>query len=148
MRLERDDTTMRWDDVAGLFVLVGWSERSADELRHAFGRSSFKVFAYEADELVGVARTVDDGRYYATIVDVLVKPSHQGRGIGRALVLDLQTRLSGFLQVTLTAAAEVRPFYEQLGWRRQTSALLLPRSQEQASLNCEPTSTSNRATGG
>jgi aralkylamine N-acetyltransferase len=127
MRLERDDAAVRWDEVAALFVLVGWSERSADELRAAFGHSSFKVFAYEGDELIGVARSVDDGRYYATIVDVLVKPSHQGHGVGRAMLLDLQGRLQGFLQVTLTASAEVRPFYERLGWTRHLDALLLPR---------------------
>lgn len=127
MRLERDDAAVSWDEVAALFVLVGWSERSADELRAAFGRSRFKVFAYEEDELIGVARSVDDGRYYATIVDVLVKPSQQGRGVGRAMLLDLQGRLQGFWQVTLTASAEVRPFYERLGWRPHLDALLLPR---------------------
>lgn len=143
MRLERDDAAVCWDEVAALFVLVGWSERSAEQLKAASGRSTFKVFAYEGDELIGVARTVDDGQYYASIVDVLVKPSYQGRGIGRALVLDLQERLRDFLQVSLTAAADVRPFYEQLGWRRQTSALLLPRSAEQEASNCEEPRTSD-----
>jgi GNAT superfamily N-acetyltransferase len=93
-------------------------------------------FAFEGSELVGVGRTIDDGRFYATVVDVVVRPPYQHRGIGRAIVEDLQSRMKGFLVVTLTAAPDVQPFYHRLGWRTQSTAMILPRSEEQARLNC------------
>jgi GNAT superfamily N-acetyltransferase len=122
--------------VADLFASVGWGGREPDDVRVAFSRSTFKAFAYDGEELVGLGRAIDDGKFYATIVDVVVQPAYQRRGVGRAIVEDLQSRLSGFLLVTLTAAPEVQPFYARLGWRKQTTGMIRPRSTEQARLNC------------
>ena len=80
----------------------------------SFERSTFKAFAFEGDELVGFGRTVDDGRFYAILADVVVAPAWQRRGVGTAIVQDLQSRLKGFRMVTLTATPEVQPFYG--GW--------------------------------
>jgi GNAT superfamily N-acetyltransferase len=136
MRIERDDKAISWEQVASLFQAVGWGRRDPDDVRTAFARSTFKAFAFEGEELAGFGRTIDDGRYYATVVDVVVSPNHQRKGIGRAIVNDLQSRLNGFLVVTLTAAPDVQPFYQKLGWRHQSTAMIRPRSKEQARLNC------------
>jgi len=136
MRIERDDSAISWDDVVGLFRAVGWGDRRPEDVATAFARSTFKAFVFEGSELVGFGRTIDDGRFYATVVDVVVAPAHQRQGVGRAIVEDLQSRLHGFLVVTLTAAPPVQPFYRRLGWRPQTTAMLRPRSEEQARLNC------------
>jgi len=124
MRIERDDAGIAWTEVAALFAAVGWTARRPDDLREAFGLSSFKAFAFEGDELLGFGRTIDDRRFYATVVDVIVSPAHQRRGIGRAIVQDLQARLQGFLTVTLTANPDVQPFYEKLGWRNSGTGLI------------------------
>jgi GNAT superfamily N-acetyltransferase len=136
MRIEQNDGAVSWEQVAGLFRAVGWGERDPNDVRAAFARCTFKAFAFEGNELVGFGRTVDDGQFYATVVDVVVSPAHQRKGIGRAIVEDIQSRLQGFLVVTLTAAPDVQPFYRQLGWRNQTTAMIRPRSKEQARLNC------------
>lgn len=137
MHIEHDDAAVSWPEVSALFTAVGWGERDPDEVRASFERSTFKAFAFDGGRLVGFGRTIDDGRYYATIVDVVVAPSHQRRGVGTAIVEDLRARLNGFLVVTLTAAPHVQTFYARLGWRRQTTAMIFPRSEEQARLNCE-----------
>ena len=106
------------------------------DVRAAFARSTLKAFAFEGPELVGFGRTIDDGQFYATVVDVVVSPTHQRKGIGRAIVEDLQARMEGFLVMTLTASPDVQPFYRRLGWRKQSTAMIRPRSEEQARLNC------------
>ena len=136
MRIKRSDESVSWQQVAALFQAVGWGQRDPNAIQSAFARSSFKAFAFDGDELVGFGRTIDDGRFYATVVDVVVHPAHQQKGIGKAIVQDLQSRLEGFLIVTLTAAPDVQPFYGRLGWRKQTTAMIRPRSKEQARLNC------------
>ena len=136
MRIERDDKSISWTQVTALFHAVGWGERNADAVRDAFARSTFKVFAFEGTELIGFGRTIDDGKFYATVVDVVVSPAHQRKGVGRAIVEDLQSRMQGFLMVTLTALPEVQPFYKRLGWRRMATGMIRPRSEEQARLNC------------
>jgi GNAT superfamily N-acetyltransferase len=137
MRIESNDDRVPWNRVSELFRLVGWGLRDPDELRSAFRKSTFKAFAYEGDKLVGFGRTIDDGRFYATIVDVVVDPEYQRKGVGASIVRDLQGRLRGFVIVNLTAAPGVEPFYRRLGWRRQKTAMMLPRSSEQAIAHCE-----------
>ena len=136
MWIERDDRSISWKKVASLLQDVGWGERDPDEIRTAFARSTFKAFAFENSELVGFGRTIDDGKFCATVVDVVVAPSYQRKGIGRAIVEDIQSRMTGFLVVTLTATPDVQPFYRRLGWRNQSTAMIFPRSEEQARLNC------------
>jgi ribosomal protein S18 acetylase RimI-like enzyme len=141
MRIERDDAQIPWNQVAALFAAVGWGARDPDDVRAAFGRSTFKAFAFDAEELVGFGRTIDDGKFYATIVDVVVSPAYRRKGAGRAIVEDIQKRLNGFLVVTLTAAADIQPFYRKLGWRSLATGMIRPRSAEQARLNCRPEET-------
>jgi GNAT superfamily N-acetyltransferase len=136
MRIERDDAGISWAEAAALFAAVGWGSRDPSEVRAAFNRSTFKAFAFEGGELVGFGRTIDDGRFYATLVDVVVSPAHQRRGVGRAIVEDIQSRMQGFLVVTLIATTDVQPFYEKLGWRRLSTGMIRPRSEQQARLNC------------
>jgi GNAT superfamily N-acetyltransferase len=136
MRIETDDAEVSWTEAAALFAAVGWGARDPSEIRAAFSRSTFKAFACEGVELLGFGRTIDDGKFYATVVDVVVSPAYQRKGVGRAIVEDLQRRMKGFLVVTLTAAPEVQPFYKKLGWRMLTTGMIRPRSKEQARLNC------------
>jgi hypothetical protein len=49
----------------------------------------------------------------------------------------LQSRLKGFLVVTLTAVADVQPFYAKLGWCKMTTRMIFPRDEAQARRNCE-----------
>ena len=88
-------------------------------------------------KLVGFGRTIDDGKYMATVVDMIVHPDYQRSGIGRQIMQNLQGRLTGFLYVTLTAAPDAQPFYEKLGWRKMTTGMIFPRDEEQARRNCE-----------
>lgn len=124
MEIETESTKVNWDDVVRLFQSVGWGQRDPIEVRSAFDRSSRKAFAFDGKNLVGFGRTIDDGRLYATIVDVVVSPTHQKQGVGRAIVLSLQDRLKGFLVVTLTASVEVQAFYSRLGWRLLKTGML------------------------
>jgi len=120
--VERDTTAdVDWGAVAELIAAVGWGHQDPAELAVAFGGSTHVMFVYEGDVLVGFGRTVGDGRFYASIVDVVVRPDRQGCGVGRRIVERLQA---------------VQGFYERLGWRRQRTAMLLPRDREQERLNC------------
>ena len=109
MRIERDDAEIPCTQVPALFAAVGWGARDPREVQAAFVRSTFKAFAFEGGELVGFGRTIDDGKFYATVVDVVVSPVYQRKGIGRAIVDDLQSRLNGFLVVTLRLRPTSRP---------------------------------------
>lgn len=73
---------------------------------------------------VGTARvrTVhdDQGRAVAKAERVAVLPEYRGKGVGRALMKDLETdaRRRGHVAVKLASQEEAVPFYLELGYRR------------------------------
>ncbi|WP_295997227.1 GNAT family N-acetyltransferase [Rugamonas sp.] len=127
-----------WPAVASLFVQVGWGVRAPLEIRAAFEKSSHVIFIYDGDELAAFGRTMDDGRYYALLVDVVVKPQYQQRGLGRDVVDYLRTQLVGYRFITLTAAPGKEDFYLKLGWQRQATSLIWPVNDEQKRLHAQP----------
>jgi hypothetical protein len=129
---------VNWDDVASLFEQVGWGRRDPAQIGAAFARSSHVIFIYENDELLAFGRTMDDGCYYALLVDVVVKPGRQHSGLGREVVDFLRCALVGYRFITLTAAPGKEDFYLKLGWKRQATALIWPISDEQERLHTHP----------
>ena len=120
-----------WQTVSDIFGEVGWGTRAPEQIRSAFEKSSFVRFAYVNDQLVGVGRTVDDGQYYAWIVDLAILPKFQGKGIGQHILDELEKDLKPYLSTRLTAAPGKSGFYEKLGWLKQSAAYIWPRSEEQ-----------------
>jgi GNAT superfamily N-acetyltransferase len=79
--------------------------------------------------MVGFARVISDLTYRATIWDVIVRPSHQSRGVGKLIMRrlldhpDLRT-VTYFLLITKDKHA----FYEPLGFHLEpTMAMTLVR---------------------
>jgi GNAT superfamily N-acetyltransferase len=104
-----------------LFSTTGWNEEyklTAEELDHAIRRSWYFLAAYENGQLVGAGRIVSDGAFHALIVDVIVRPSHQRRGLGTAIVRRLLARCQAgrIRDVQLFCARGKEPFYRQLGF--------------------------------
>ncbi len=122
---------INWKSVAWLFETVEWCKREPIELERAFSSSSHVRFAYDGDKLVGFGRTVDDGRYYALIVDLVVSPDYQGKGIGSRILHELKKALDGYYFTTLTSAVGKEGFYLKQGWEQQKTAFIWPRSDRQ-----------------
>lgn len=120
-----------WERVSELFERVGWGKRDAKDVQAAFRTSSYVRFAYDDHRLIGVGRTVDDGRYYALIVDLVVDPRYQRRGIGRTILSYLEQSLATYVFTTLTSAVGKEGFYRSQGWCKQTTSFIWPRTERQ-----------------
>ena len=120
-----------WERVSELFERVGWGKRDAKDVQVAFRTSSYVRFAYDDDQVVGVGRTVDDGRYYSLIVDLVVDPRYQRRGIGRTILSYLEQSLTKYVFTTLTSAVGKEGFYLSQGWCQQTTSFIWPRTERQ-----------------
>ena len=78
---------------------------------------SVNIGAWDEGRLVGVARVLTDGHYYAALADILVHPEYQRRGIGRALMnraFDATPR--GGLAIIARPASTT--FFERIGCER------------------------------
>lgn len=117
-------------DLQALCDKVGWPRRPLPKLAAAL-RNSYMVAALYSTQkspvsdenaqrkLIGMARATSDHAFNATIWDVLVDPSYQGQGLGKALVEKL---IRALLQrdignITLFADSQVVEFYQNLGFQ-------------------------------
>ena len=136
-KLNPDFNTIEWSQLTGLFQKVGWGERPSSEIKLAFEKSSFTFFIYDNNNIVGFGRTMDDGKYYAMLVDIIVHPDYQGKRLGTLIANTLKDKLTGFLFVTLTSAPDKEDFYKKLGWKKQSLSFLWPMNENQKRLYCD-----------
>jgi len=81
--------------------------------------SDFLVIAQENGTLIGLARAISDDASVVYIQDILVRPSHQGRGIGKGLVEAILDRYQHVRQKVLLTddRPEQLRFYASLGFK-------------------------------
>ena len=120
--ISQDCDTVDWQALADLIENAPLTRRDPADLRRAFANSYAVCFAFSGGQIVGTARAMSDGVYYATVLDVCVHPDHQGRGIGRLVVGKLLERLPSH-KVFLTSVPGKEGFYKKLGFLRQTNAM-------------------------
>ena len=113
------------DTYRALFETTGWNEgyrASTEELRLTLERSWCFIAAWEPHHgLVGIGRVVSDGVLYGMIYDVIVHPSHQGRGIGTAITDRLidRCRQGGLREIQLFSAEGKAGFYRRFGFEER-----------------------------
>ena len=91
--------------------------RSHAQLRTLMRHSDIFLTAWDGDDLVGCARVLTDFCVRALICDVIVAPSHQGRGVGRMLVEAVETHPAlRNVEMLCLFTTEKHDFYAHLGW--------------------------------
>jgi GNAT superfamily N-acetyltransferase len=119
-------------DLCDLREAVGWARNESD-YPAAFERCFATVTARTpAGVLVGFCALVSDGVRHAFLIDVIVAPAWQRRGVGRALVESAVARARGagiaLVHVDFTAADEA--FYRACGFAIGLAGILETRSGE------------------
>lgn len=111
-----------WQRLADIMARAPLTRRDPAKLALAYRHSYAAAFARANGALIGGARAISDGVYYAAIHDVAVDPDWQGHGVGRRLVQDLIDRLP-VERIFLTAAPGRQGFYARLGFLRHANAM-------------------------
>lgn len=114
----------RKSDYFTLFNTTGWNEEyhlSEDDLFASLPASWHAVSAYEGSSLIGFGRTISDGVLHALIVDMIVHPLYQGKGIGGAIIDRLVARCKekNIRDIQLFCAKGKSGFYVKQGFVRR-----------------------------
>ncbi|MGI6004580.1 MAG: GNAT family N-acetyltransferase [Christensenellales bacterium] len=110
------------DEYTYLRKSVGWNELEKEQALRGIENSAYLISVYDGDKIVAVARTVSDGGYVVLIVDVIVLPQYQGKGIGKIMMQRIMSHIKNSLkagqkvQVNLMAAKGREGFYSQFGF--------------------------------
>lgn len=83
--MEYQENVLRYEDYYRLRESVGWANFSKDQTQEALNNCLFTVVAFENDQAVGMGRLIGDGMYL-TIVDIVVSPAYQKKGIGSQII--------------------------------------------------------------
>lgn len=83
-------------------------------LRHG----NLTVTAWDADKLIGIARSVTDFHYACYLSDLAVDVAYQHIGIGRELIHRTQRELGARCKIRLISAPASMEYYPKLGFVR------------------------------
>ena len=116
------ENTLSYDDYYRLRESVAWLNFSREQTEKALNNSLYTVVAEDDGKVVGMGRMTGDGLYYL-IVDIVVQPDHQKKGIGSTIIdmmidyVDRETPIGGRSSVQLTAEKGKETFYEKKGFK-------------------------------
>ena len=117
------------EQLENLCSQVGWSPRPLDRVKQSLENSFCYVTAWhknkEKERLIGFARAISDRAFHAVLLDIVVDPQFQNRGVGKAIVKTLVEQLSKAKvgDITLIASPHIADFYHKLGFVSQPNNL-------------------------
>uniref|UniRef100_A0A803QAC8 N-acetyltransferase domain-containing protein n=1 Tax=Cannabis sativa TaxID=3483 RepID=A0A803QAC8_CANSA len=118
--LRRTPSDLNLDNLNKVFVAVGFPKRDTDKIRIALENSDALLWIeYEKTQRpVAFARATGDGVFNAIIWDVVVDPSFQGFGLGKAVMERLIDQLldKGITNIALYSEPRVLGFYKPMGF--------------------------------
>jgi len=111
-------------DFYSLFLTTGWNEKyklNSKELILAVQNSWYYISAYDKEKMVGSGRIVCDGVVHALILDLIVHPDFQKKGIGDQILDKLveKCRQYHIRDIQLFCAKGYSGFYEKRGFKKR-----------------------------
>ena len=95
--------------------------RTPEQLRVSFENSHVAVVAFDGDRIVGTARALSDGVCNGYVIDVWTFSPYRRRGVARAMLAALESRLRGQHVYLFTESAA--DFYRRLGFREHPTGM-------------------------
>jgi len=104
-----------------LFLTTGWNEYyglEKEDLFTAFQNSWYSYFAHDSARLVGMGRVICDEVCHALILDMIVHPDYQGKGIGSELLGRFVQKCQAYdiRDIQLFSARDKIGFYRKHGF--------------------------------
>jgi len=109
-----------WD----LFQTTGWNQEynfSIQDLANAIQNSWYSMSIYDSDKLIGFGRVIADGIHHALIVDLIIHPDYQNKGLGSRLLEKLVSKCkkNKIRDIQLFSAKDKYAFYEKFGFEKR-----------------------------
>ncbi|XP_031122954.1 serotonin N-acetyltransferase 2, chloroplastic [Ipomoea triloba] len=113
-------TDLNLDHLNSVFAAVGFPRRDTAKIQVALEHTDALLWVehQKAKRPVAFARATGDGVFNAIIWDVVVDPSFQGIGLGKAVMERIVTKLldKGITNIALYSEPRVLGFYRSLGF--------------------------------
>lgn len=101
--------------------VAGLSEKSQAAAEAGLPNTLFAVQILCDGAPIGMGRVVGDGGSFYQVVDIAVRPEHQGKGVGKKIMAEIAAYLQASVPetgyVSLLADGEAYRLYEQYGFK-------------------------------
>lgn len=109
------------EDYRRLRRICGLTPRTVTAAEAGLPNTLFAVIIRHAGQTIGMGRIIGDGALFLHIVDIAVDPSHQGHGLGKAIMAALMAHIEANapaeVHVSLMADGEAHRLYAQFGFK-------------------------------
>jgi ribosomal protein S18 acetylase RimI-like enzyme len=107
-----------------LFQTTGWNQEynfSVQDLANAIQNSWYSMSIYDSDKLIGFGRVIADGVHHALIVDLIIHPDYQNKGLGSRLLEKLVSKCkkNKIRDIQLFSAKDKYAFYEKFEFEKR-----------------------------
>ena len=83
----------------------------------------------QTNKLIGVSRALSDFSYCTYLSDLAVDKAHQGKGIGKQLIVETQRAAGPECMCLLLSAPAAAPFYKAIGMTQPDNAFMFKRER-------------------
>ena len=111
-----EDMYCKNEDLERLFLSVNWnSGKYPDRLYESIRNSTYRIFAYDDDKLIGLVTALSDECINLFISYLVIDPKYQKQGIGTEL-LNRITSKKEFNRIQLITEDKDKDFYIKNGF--------------------------------
>ncbi len=109
------------DQYFKLFESTGWNKNynlNQDQVFETLLNSWYTISAYQDNKLLGFGRIISDGIMHALILDMIILPGYQNKGIGSSIINKLKEKCfsNKIRDIQLFSAKEKAGFYLKHGF--------------------------------
>lgn len=107
---------LTYQEYVSLRSSVGWNNFAEEQVAQSISNSIYTITVFDNEQTIAMGRLIGDGIYYL-VVDIVVRPEYQGRGIGGKIIdmlltyVDDMTPIGGRASVQLIAEQGKEAFY-------------------------------------
>lgn len=107
-----------------LFITTGWNDKyqlDSNQLFQALKNSWYLISVYYNEKFIGFGRIICDGVVHALILDLIVHPDFQNRGIGSQILNKLieKCRQHRIRDIQLFSVKGKAEFYHKCGFKER-----------------------------
>ena len=116
------ENNLTYEDYVALRMSVDWCNFNEEQTRKSVSNSLYTITVMDDNRAIAMGRMIGDGMYFL-IVDIVVRPEYQGKGIGSQIMdrligyVDSQTPVGGRSSVQLIAEKGKEEFYIKKGFK-------------------------------
>ena len=116
------ENNLTYEDYVALRTSVDWCNFDEEQTRKSVSNSLYTITVMDDNRAIAMGRMIGDGMYFL-IVDTVVRPEYQGKGIGSQIMdrligyADGQTPVGGRSSVQLIAEKGKEEFYIKKGFK-------------------------------